>query len=255
MRQQLCILLAFYLTILLVVPASPFNYPGQRITPAASSKTSRITPAAGTRTSHLAAVDTPFLPTLTTDTLWSCRLTFTANSLRTRNNKVPLIRTFVCDDLVFTPLENYEPPTGSAKPAHTTESLISEITFKLSEDPDDQKDGLWIWGLFKEPLYPYCLLDIKTNDYTLGGEDSLPPMTLYAKLPHKMEKVESNKEGRRQVLLGNADLVKKTPVEMKADPVGLAKVTLYDEVRSEARSICGRSVSNDCSRFAIRFAL
>ena len=25
----------------------------------------------------------------------------------------------------------------------------------LSEDKDDRKDGLWIWGLFEEPKYPY----------------------------------------------------------------------------------------------------
>ena len=108
----------------------------------------------------------------------------------------------MCNDLEFAPLEGYEPPTGSARPRATEGSIISELTYKLSEDPDDQKDGLWIWGLFKEPLYPYCLLEIKTNDYSLGGDDSLPPMTLFAKLPHKMEKVKDDKEGRRQVRSG-----------------------------------------------------
>ena len=32
--------------------------------------------------------------------------------------------------------------------------------WRLSEDPEDQKDSLWIWGLFKEPLYPFLLLEL-----------------------------------------------------------------------------------------------
>ena len=142
---------------------------------------------------------TSFIPSLSEATRWNCRITFTTNSLRTRNNKVPLIRTFVTDDLLFTPLEGYEPPTGSAAP-RTAEggSLIREIKYKLSEDPDDQKDGLWIWGLFKEPLYPFCLIEVETAAYSMG-EDMLDAMKLYAKLPHKMEKVKGDGEGRREV--------------------------------------------------------
>ena len=59
----------------------------------------------------------------------------------------------------------YEPPQGQL----IVDSCIPEGAlqcgqppqgrqlWKLSEDPDDPKDSLWIWGLFKEPLYPFIL--------------------------------------------------------------------------------------------------
>jgi hypothetical protein len=37
-------------------------------------------------------------------------------------------------------------------------------TWTLSEDKNDRKDGLWIWGLFEEPKYPYL--------YTYFGIDT-----------------------------------------------------------------------------------
>ena len=30
----------------------------------------------------------------------------------------------------------------------------------LSEDKNDRKDGLWIWGLFEEPKYPYLYFSL-----------------------------------------------------------------------------------------------
>ena len=32
-----------------------------------------------------------------------------------------------------------------------------------SQDPNERKAGLWIWGLFEEPLYPYMLLSFDVN--------------------------------------------------------------------------------------------
>ena len=31
---------------------------------------------------------------------------------------------------------------------------------KILKDKNDRKDGLWIWGLFEEPKYPYLYLNI-----------------------------------------------------------------------------------------------
>ena len=100
-------------------------------------------------------------------------------------------------------------------------------------DPDDQKDGLWIWGLFQDPLYPFCLMEINTNEYALGDDDFLPPMKLYAQVKHTMKQKEKGGRGKlgsgREVLLEACEIKSRTPVEMKADPAGLAKITLYDE--------------------------
>lgn len=69
---------------------------------------------------------------------------------------------------------------------------VSNSRWKLSEDPDDPKDGLWIWGLFKEPLYPFMLLQMETKELALpssssDGEDnadSIPALKLYARINH-----------------------------------------------------------------------
>mmetsp|Transcript_1766 Transcript_1766/g.2746 ORF Transcript_1766/g.2746 Transcript_1766/m.2746 type:complete len:119 (+) Transcript_1766:299-655(+) len=73
---------------------------------------------------------------------------------------------------------------------------VSNSRWKLSEDPDDPKDGLWIWGLFKEPLYPFMLLQMETKELTLPSSgddenaDSIPPLKLYAQINHFRNKDE-----------------------------------------------------------------
>ena len=49
---------------------------------------------------------------------------------------------------------------------------------------------MWIWGLFKEPQYPFMLLQIDTEEYTLPGDDgdAIKPLTLYAQINHKRDK-------------------------------------------------------------------
>ena len=49
---------------------------------------------------------------------------------------------------------------------------------------------MWIWGLFKEPQYPFMLLQINTEEYTLPGNegDAITPLTLYAQINHKRDK-------------------------------------------------------------------
>ena len=62
--------------------------------------------------------------------------------LRTDQGKISPItsRKF---DVQFEPLDGYEPPQGKIVGEGITGSYL------LSEDPDDRKDGLWVWGLFK----------------------------------------------------------------------------------------------------------
>jgi len=55
----------------------------------------------------------------------------------------------------------YEPPQGRIFIEADTSQFIAVTqdsysgTWTLSEDKNDRKDGLWIWGLFEEPKYPY----------------------------------------------------------------------------------------------------
>lgn len=52
---------------------------------------------------------------------------------------------------------------------------------------------MWVWGLFKEPLYPFMLLQIETKELKLPSSqtndetntaDSIPPLKLYAQISH-----------------------------------------------------------------------
>jgi len=184
----------------------------------------------------------PNLPSLTEDTTW--RLRFALNNVPTQNGR-KVGELFVVH-LQFIEEEGFEPPQGIVRqvfpdgaPESTDETGESspnaaaptaKITggrWKLSEDPDDRKDGLWIWGLFKEPLYPFLLLQIETGAYPIDGMegDCLKPLVLYAQVDHKRDK------GTGEVELGVAALNLREIEQMKADPFGAAKVEVFEEVK------------------------
>ena len=51
--------------------------------------------------------------------------------------------------------------------------------WSLSEDPEDRKDSLWIWGLFSDPLYPFLLfqLDLAAPvDFPEEATETLPTL-------------------------------------------------------------------------------
>ena len=139
--------------------------------------------------------------TLTKDTTWRLRLLLndvTSSQGRKLNGQL-----FVLEG-TFIEEEGYEPPQGTFQPVQLqndgadgqeggTTLEISRSRWILSEDPNDRKDGLWIWGLFKEPLYPFMLLQLETKELYLspGGSkgnfesrDSIPPLKLYAQISH-----------------------------------------------------------------------
>lgn len=142
--------------------------------------------------------------TLTTETRWRLRLLL--NDVKTTQGRKLDGQLFVLEGN-FIEEEGYEPPQGTFKPLQNSEvesgndpiadqkgGMALELVksyWKLSEDPDDPKDGLWVWGLFKEPLYPFMLLQIETKELLLPGEnsdgksgDSIPPLKLYAQITH-----------------------------------------------------------------------
>ena len=146
--------------------------------------------------------------TLTTDTTWRLRLLL--NDITTTKGKKFDNTLFVVEGN-FIEEEGYEPPQGlfiptvkevslaeDGKESSNTNTMALEVTnsrWTLSEDPDDRKDGLWIWGLFKEPQYPFMLLQMETTELKLPSSDSdesdsVPALKLYAQINHIRDRDE-----------------------------------------------------------------
>lgn len=154
-------------------------------------------------------------------------------------------------DVKFLEDVGYEPPQGRLEPAggtmETTESAgdssmilkLDKSRWVLSEDPNERKDSLWIWGLFEEPLYPFLLLKLETVELPLPGSattngetdddnstatESILPLELYAQLQHRRDK-------ELGVVLSGADVTVRVKETVQADLFGAAQVEIYDEVR------------------------
>jgi hypothetical protein len=190
------------------------------------------------------------MTTLTEDTTWRLRLLLDGVTT-TKGRKLRGPTLFVLEGQ-FIEEEGYEPPQGYFRPItrrfdekeqSTTTTAVAgenggagaserEMTlelagsrWKLSEDPNDPKDGLWVWGLFKEPLYPFLLLQMETKDLLLekdgDGGDSLPALKLYAQVSHvRSEKTEGD------VVLSTANLNVRVLEQVKLPG---ATVDLYEE--------------------------
>merc|ERR1712192_40664 len=169
--------------------------------------------------------------TLSAETTW--RLRFSLNGVPTKNGR--RVGELFNVDVQFIEEDGYEPPQGDIIqiiPENSSEDNIQYLIvnggrWQLSEDPDDRKDGLWVWGLFKEPLYPYLLLQIQTQEYLLAGEekDVICPLTLYAQIRHKRNKETG------EVELEAASLNVREIETIKADILGVAKVDVYEEIK------------------------
>ncbi len=178
------------------------------------------------------STDGTSIPTLTEDTTW--RLRFSLNSVPTSNGK-KVGELFVVD-VQFIEEEGYEPPQGNIIQIRSNQQPnvqylnVKSGRWKLSEDPNDRKDGLWVWGLFQEPLYPFMLLQIETDAFTLpsvDGEeaDSIEPLTLYAQINHKRDRDTGRVE------LEAASLNIREVESLKADPFGAARVDVFEDVK------------------------
>lgn len=75
--------------------------------------------------------------------------------------------------------QGFEPPSGKVFIEDDINGLIA-VTDKgiagrwtLSEDKNDRKDGLWVWGLFEEPKYPYLYFNLNCFDSIIlpSGEE------------------------------------------------------------------------------------
>jgi len=165
--------------------------------------------------------------TLTDETAWKLRILL---------NGVPTTGGRKVDQIFsvnahFIEEEGYEPPQGFIKQIVSDESgenkgglKITKSRWILSEDPNERKDGLWVWGLFKEPLYPFMLLQLESEEIELPGEekDTIQPLKLYAQINH-------SRDEELGVVLKTTILNVRELETMKADPFGAATVEVYEE--------------------------
>jgi hypothetical protein len=196
-----------------------------------------LSPAKKCITSPLYAADSTTVTTLTDATTWDFR--FSLKGLPTKNGK--RVDEIFAARVQFIEEVGYEPPQGCVEQIITKEDTdgdgeedeesdvrfkISKSRWQLSEDPTDRKDGLWVWGLFQEPLYPFLLLQLETDIIPLAGEDedSILPLKLFAQLTHQREKEVG------VILSSGNDLKVRVMETMKADPFGAATVEIYEEV-------------------------
>lgn len=223
--------------------------------------------------SRLSMANSDSKATLTEETTW--RLRFSLTGVPTRLDRK--VGELFSVDVKFLEEEGFEPPQGTVvqvvqeeslgNPASSSSKNVNALKikggrWKLSEDPNDRKDGLWVWGLFSEPLYPFMLLTIETEEYILtdnkttgvvrerlrkdtksnpdpdadadrdagvmqlsSNYDSILPLKIYAQINHKRDR----KMG--QVTLEPATLTIRKMETVKADILGAAKVEIYDEIQ------------------------
>ena len=177
-----------------------------------------------TRTRELLATQT----TLSEATTWNLRMVLRGVTTE-KGRKMDEIFTVSAQ---FIEEQGYEPPQGFVQQVVRDNDRLKIVKSRwtLSEDPNDRKDGLWVWGLFKEPLYPFLLLQLETAPVPLAGDqddeassDSIKPLKLYAQIRHKRN-VELG------VVLEGSQLSVRQVETVKADPFGAASVDLYDNV-------------------------
>jgi len=133
----------------------------------------------------------------------------------------------------FAEEEGYEPPQGklsvdSCLPEGSLRLGEQPAQWSLSEDPEDRKDSLWIWGLFSDPLYPFLLFQLDLAAPVDFPEEGvcIPAGPLYFQVDHR------RKDGAVQ--LGEGDVTYKVSEQLQADLVGLSDFTYNEPVP------CGR---------------
>eukprot|EP00980_Cylindrotheca_fusiformis_P029418 scaffold23471_cov141-Cylindrotheca_fusiformis.AAC.15 len=159
----------------------------------ATTITDGFVPPCRHRNRHALCASSAGITTLTEDTTWNMR--FFLQGLPTQKGKRINEMLFTVE-AQFIEEEGYEPPQGNLRVAMTdSEGDAGKLTIVksrwiLSEDPNERKDGLWVWGLFSEPLYPYLLLQLETGPIALAGDDgdAIKPLKLFCQLIHKREK-------------------------------------------------------------------
>ena len=127
----------------------------------------------------------------------------------------------------FIESRGYEPPQGVVFVEDDLNGLIKvndkglTSNFKLSEDINDRKDGLWIWGLFEEPKYPYLYFTLNVYDTVFVGEEEkkiygegVPGDKFFVRFDHIRDE-------RGSVILSNGQITFQKEELVKVDPLGI----------------------------------
>eukprot|EP01041_Mallomonas_annulata_P009833 gene9833-20451_t len=141
----------------------------------------------------------------------------------------------------FVESRGYEPPQGRIFVEDdyngfikTNENGYSGV-WSLSEDKNDRKDGLWIWGLFEEPKYPYLYFSMDVYNSTVlpsgqeepifGGE-GIPNDKLNIRFSHSRDDVKG-------VVLDAGEITYQLVEFVGADPLGIGgKVNVGDTINA-----------------------
>jgi hypothetical protein len=195
----------------------------------------------------------PLPVTLTDSTVWKIRLSI--RDVKTQKGVKVTTPQIYSIYVKFVESEGYEPPQGSLQQVQyysqrpgennmdtdmeqpSSALQIRSSYWKLSEDPKERKDGLWVWGLFKEPYYPFLLLQITTEPILLlqpppkdaeQGQDpndtTIPPLQLFCQINHRRDKEQG------VLLQGTSDLSIRQMETVQADPFGAATANIYQDV-------------------------
>ncbi|KAL3904074.1 MAG: hypothetical protein SGILL_010207, partial [Bacillariaceae sp.] len=179
------------------------------------------------------AAATNDIATLTEETTWNLRLVL--QNLPTVNGKK--VDQIFAIQAQFIEEEGYEPPQGSLRQVKTGSDndngesdnddtiTITQSRWILSEDPENRGDSLWIWGLFKDPLYPFLLLQMEVDEVQLPGnednKDSIAPFKLFAQINHKRDNGEV-------ILDSGADVTIK---QKETIAVPLSSVDIFEDIK------------------------
>lgn len=154
---------------------------------------------------------------LTPGCSWRVKLELTDG----KGNSVP-----ISGSVKFAEDEGFEPPQGfllveQSVPEGALSLGQQPTRWRLSEDPEDKGDSLWIWGLFSEPLYPFILFElVLAEPVEVAPGVTVPAGPLCCQVDHR------RKDGGVQ--LGEGTLTYKVTEKLAADLVGLSEVS-YDE--------------------------
>lgn len=157
-------------------------------------------------------------PSLTEKTLWKMNLVLQKEGFK-RVEATARVR--------FIETPGYEPPSGRLFVEDDFNGLIRvndagyACNWGLSEDKEDRKDGLWIWGLFETPKYPFLYMNLNIFDsfFLPSGEEDkipwdIPGSCLYCRFNHVNDKETG-------VTLDDATMTYQLDEFTKADPFGV----------------------------------
>lgn len=124
----------------------------------------------------------------------------------------------------------YEPPSGRVFIEDDYNGLVrvdekgyAGFGWTLSEDKNDRKDGLWVWGLFEEPKYPFLYMTLAVFDDVILASGESEPIFGGAGVPNSKLNIRFNhaRDAARGAVLSSGQLTAQITELVKADPLGL----------------------------------